>query len=166
MPPNPVRNLPILMPTLLESWRTGVSWWGFLMVSMDPQGHKKHQLLSTLLPEMPQNPPKLCQEPTRPYAYPVGVVEDRSVLMGVPDGLNGPTGSQGIIVVKQTPHRNASKPLQTLSGTYSSLWLFSWSCGGQECPDGVPGGHNQTANCLRSILSFYRPQKAFKTPKI
>ena len=25
------------MPTQLESWRTGVSWWGFLMVSMDPK---------------------------------------------------------------------------------------------------------------------------------
>ena len=36
--------------------------------------------------------------------------------------------------------------------------------GGQECPAGVPKGHNQTANCLRSILSFYRPQKAYKTP--
>ena len=44
--------------------------------------------------------------------------------------------------------------------------LFSWSCGGQECPDGVPGGYNWTANCLMSILSFYRPKKACKTPKI
>ena len=59
---------------------------------------------------MPQKPPKLCQEPTRPYAYPVGFVEDRSVLMGVPDGLNGPTGSQETIVVKHSPPRNASKP--------------------------------------------------------
>ena len=46
------------------------------------------------------------------------------------------------------------------------LMLFSWSCGGQECPDGVPGGYNWTANCLMSILSFYRPKKACKTPKI
>ena len=49
---------------------------------------------------------------------------------------------------------------------YLSLCLFRWSCGGQECPDGVPECHNQKANCLRSILSFYRPQKAFWTPKI
>ena len=80
------------MPPQLELWRTGVSWWGswwFLW-----------------------NPWKPCQEPTHPYASLVGVVEDRSVLMGVP-----------------------------------------------EC-------HNQKANCLRSILSFYRPQKAFWTPKI
>ena len=59
---------------------------------------------------MPQNPPKLCQEPTCPYAYPVGVMEDRSVLMGVPDGINGPIGSQETIVVKHTPPRNASNP--------------------------------------------------------
>ena len=26
--------------------------------------------------------------------------------------------------------------------------------------------HNQTANCLRSILSFYRPQNASKKPKL
>ena len=26
--------------------------------------------------------------------------------------------------------------------------------------------HNQTANCLRIILSFYRPQNASKTPKL
>ena len=31
-------------------------------------------------------------------------------------------------------------PQETLSGTYPSLCLPSWSCGGQECPDGVPDG--------------------------
>ena len=115
---------------------------------------------------MPQNPSKPCQEPTCPCSYPFGVMEDRSVLMGFPDGFIGPRGSQGTIVVKHTPPRHASEPPKTVSGTYPSLWLFSWSCGGQECPDRVPGGHYQTANCLRSILSFYRPQKAYKTPKI
>ena len=48
------------------------------------------------------------------YASPVGVFEDRSFLMGVPDRYNEPTGSQGTFVVKVTPPRNASKPLQTL----------------------------------------------------
>ena len=55
---------------------------GFLMVPMDLMGHREHELLRVLLSEMPLNPQKPCQEPTRPYAYPVGVVEDRSVLMG------------------------------------------------------------------------------------
>ena len=110
---------------------------GFLWVAINPQGHREHYLLSTVLPEMHPNPSKPCQEPTCPYAYPVGVVEDRSVLMGVPDGFNGPTGSQGTIVVKHSPPRNASKPLQTLSGTYLSLCLPYWSRGGQECPGGV-----------------------------
>ena len=62
--------------------------------------------------------------------------------MGVPDGFNGPTGSQETIVVKHTPPRNASKPLETLSGTFPSLCLPSWSCGGQECLDWVPDGLN------------------------
>ena len=44
------------------------------------------------------------------------------------------------LVVKGTPPRNPSKPPETLSGTYPSLCLPSWSCGGQECPDGVPDG--------------------------
>ena len=101
---------------------------------------------------MPQNPSKPCQEPTRPYVLPIGVVEDRSVLMVVPDGFNEPTGSQERIVVNHTPPRNASKPPKTVSGTYPFLWLFSWSCGGQECPDGVPGDHNQTAKCHESVL--------------
>ena len=55
---------------------------GFLMVPMYPMGHREHELLRVLLSEMPLNPQKPCQEPTRPYAYPVGVVEDRSVQMG------------------------------------------------------------------------------------
>ena len=66
--------------------------------------------------------------------------------MGFPDGFNGPTGSQGTIIVKLNPPRNTSKPFKTLSGTLLSLWLFSWSCGGQECPDWAPEGHNQTTN--------------------
>ena len=81
---------------------------GFQMVPMDPMGHREHELLRVLLPEMPLYPQK----------------------------------------------------------PYLSLCLFRWSCGGQECPDGVPEGHNLKANCLRSILGFYRPQKACKTPKL
>ena len=57
---------------------------------------------------------------------------------------------------------NPSKPLKTIN----VLLLFSWSCGGQECPDDFFQGHSQTANCLRSILSFYTAQKASKTPEI
>ena len=55
---------------------------GFLIVCIGPMGHREHELLRVLLPEIPLNPWKPCQEPTRPYASPVGVVEDRSVLMG------------------------------------------------------------------------------------
>ena len=51
---------------------------------------------------------------------------------------------------------NPSNPVKTIH----VLMLFGWSCGGQECPDGLFQGQSQTANCLRSILSFYRPQKA------
>ena len=89
--------------------------------------------------------------------------------MGIPDGYNGPTGSyKTIVVITLLPEMppNPSNPLQPLSGTYPSVCLLSWSRGGQECLEGVPECHNQEANCLRSILSFYRPQKAFKTPKI
>ena len=99
------------MPPQLELWRTGVSWWVFLMVHMDPMGHVEHNLFGTLLPEVTVNP---------------------------------------------------SNPVKTLH----VLMLFGWSCGGQECPDGLFQGQSQTANCLRSILSFYRPQKACKTPKL
>ena len=55
---------------------------GFLMVPMDLMGHREHELLRVLLSEMPLIPQKPCQEPTCPYAYPVGVMEDRSVQMG------------------------------------------------------------------------------------
>ena len=72
--------------------------------------------------------------------------------MGFPDGYNGPTGSQGTLVVKHTPPRNASKPFQTLSGTYLSLCLPIWSCGGQECPDGVPDGSYEPNGSLRTLV--------------
>ena len=42
---------------------------------------------------------KTRQDYTHPYASSVGVVEDRSVLMGLPDHSNGPGGSYGPIVV-------------------------------------------------------------------
>ena len=44
-------------------------------------------------------PLKTCQDHACPYASPVGVVEDRSVLMGLPDGSHGPNGSCRTIVV-------------------------------------------------------------------
>ena len=44
-------------------------------------------------------PLKTCQDHAHPYAFWVGVVEDRSVLMGLPDGVHGPTGSGRTIVV-------------------------------------------------------------------
>ena len=44
-------------------------------------------------------PLKTRQDHTRPYASPVGVVEDRSVLMGLSDGSHGPNGSCRTIVV-------------------------------------------------------------------
>ena len=53
---------------------------------------KKSPQKRVLLPEMPPNPWKPCQGPTCPYASQVGVVEDRSVMMGFPDGSCGPTG--------------------------------------------------------------------------
>ena len=46
-------------------------------------------------------------------AFWVGVVEDRSVLMGLPDGSHGPNGSCGTIVVKHSPPRSGSRPLIT-----------------------------------------------------
>ena len=39
------------------------------------------------------------QDHACPYASPVGVVEDRSVLMGLPDSSHGPNGSDRTIVV-------------------------------------------------------------------
>ena len=56
-------------------------------------------------------------------------MEDRSVVV-----------VENMSFVKGTPTRNAFEPLETLSGTHLSLCLFSWSCGGQECPDGLPDG--------------------------
>ena len=81
----------------------------------------------SLLPEVPRNP----REPTCPFASRVEVVEDRGVLMEVPNGYNGPNWVLGIISCKLTPPWNASKPLQPQQGTCLSLYLPSWSCGGQ-----------------------------------
>ena len=44
-------------------------------------------------PRTGSKPLKTRQDSTRPYASSVGVVEDRSVLMGLPDHSNGPGGS-------------------------------------------------------------------------
>ena len=44
-------------------------------------------------------PLKTRQDHTRPYAFWVGVVEDRSVLMGLPDGFHELNGSCRTIVV-------------------------------------------------------------------
>ena len=55
---------------------------GFQMVPMGPMGHREHYVLRVFLTELPLYPQKPCQEPTCPYASLVGVVDDRSVLMG------------------------------------------------------------------------------------
>ena len=44
-------------------------------------------------------PLKPRQDYARPYAFWVGVVEDRIVLMGLPDGSHGPNGPCRTIVV-------------------------------------------------------------------
>ena len=44
-------------------------------------------------------PLKTNQDHASPYAYWIGVVEDRSVLMDLPDGSHGPNGSCRTIVV-------------------------------------------------------------------
>ena len=72
-----------------------------------------------------------------------------------------PSGSFGATFILVTPAKTSKKPIKTPP----VLLLFSWSCGGQEHPDGVFKGHSWTANGLRIILSFYRPQKASKTPE-
>ena len=83
--------------------------------------------------------------------------------MGFPEGYNGPTGSYETIVVKHTPPRNASKPLQTLSGTYLSLCLPSWSHGGQECLDGVPDSFNgPTGSQETKVVKHNPPRNASK----
>ena len=51
-------------------------------------------------------PLKTHQDHTHPYASPVGVVEDRSVLMGLSDASHGPNGSCRTIVVQQSPPRS------------------------------------------------------------
>ena len=59
-------------------------------------------------------PLKTHQDHTRPYAFWVGVVEDRIVLMGLPDGSYGPNGPCRTIVVQHSPPRNGSKPVKTM----------------------------------------------------
>ena len=73
---------------------------------------------------MPPNP-----VPCSPY----GLMEDRTVLMGFTDGYNGPTGSQGTLVVKVTPPKMPPSP----SRLCLSLCFFTWSCRGQEFLDGI-----------------------------
>ena len=55
------------------------------------------------------------------YASPVGVVDDRSVLMGFPVGFNGPKGSKGTIAFKLTPPLHADTTLP--SNFFHSGWL-------------------------------------------
>ena len=118
---------------------------------MDPQGQSEHKLLSTLLPEMPPNPSKPCQEPTRPYANLVGVVEDRSVLIGFPNAFNEPTGSLGTIVVKYTPPDHPGREDQRHSPRESK-------CGGKPLRDLRLSQHcrqENDGNALRSVILSY-----------
>ena len=85
-------------------------------------------------PRSGSKPLKTRQDSTHPYASWVGVVEDRSVLMGLPGGSYEPTGPYGPFFVLHSPPRSGSKPLKTHQDHKCPL-LFSWSCGGQECPD-------------------------------
>ena len=79
----------------------------------------------------------------------------------VSEGSEDPNGLYWATFIKVTPAKTSKNPIKTPP----VLLLFSWSCGGQEHPDGVFKGHSWTANGLRIILSFYRPQKASKTPE-
>ena len=81
--------------------------------------------------------------------------------IGVYEVSNDPDGSYWATFIKVTPAKTSKNPIKTPP----VLLLFSWSCEGQEHPDGVFKGHSWTANGLRIILSFYRPQKASKTPE-
>ena len=81
--------------------------------------------------------------------------------MGFQRVLTTPNRSFGATFILVTPAKTSKNPIKTPP----VLLLFSWSCGGQEHPDGVFKGHSWTANGLRIILSFYRPQKASKTPE-
>merc|ERR1739844_602950 len=83
------------------------------MVPMDPMGSCRIIVVLHSTPRSGSKPLKTCQDHARPYASPVGVVEDRSVLMGLPDGSHGPNGSCGTIVVKHSPPRSGSRPLKT-----------------------------------------------------
>ena len=47
-----------------------------------PTGSQETIIVKHTPPRNASNPPKLCQEPTSPYGSLVGVVEDRSVLIG------------------------------------------------------------------------------------
>ena len=78
--------------------------------------------------------------------------------MGFPDGFNEPTGSKKTIVVEHTPPRNASSPPELCQ---EPTRPYAYQVGVVD-DRSAPGGHNQTANCLRSILSLYRPQKVFE----
>ena len=139
---------------------------GFQMFPIDTTGHREHQLLRVLLPEMPLYPQKPCQEPICPYASSVGVVEDRSVLMGflmVPMDPLGHRKHQLFRVLLPEMPLYPWKPCQEPTHPYASPVGVVED---RSVLMGFPECHNQKANCLRSILSFYRPQKAFWTPKI
>ena len=90
------------------------------MVRMDPHGRRGQKLLTSLLQEMPRNHSNPSQEPAHPYALQVEVVEDRSVLMGFPDGYNGITGSQG------TNHQLDKVPSDTKSFAVEFLFYFDF----------------------------------------
>ena len=87
---------------------------------------------------MPLNPSNPCQEPTCPYASPVGVVEERCVLMGF---LMVPMDPQG-------PHAS----LVGVVGERSVLMVSRWFLGTQWVIGNI--------SCLG-----YSSQKCLKTPQ-
>ena len=67
--------------------------------SNGPTGSYRKLVVKHSPPRSGSEPLKTCQDSSHPYASSVGVVEDKSVLMGLPDHSNGPGGSYGPIVV-------------------------------------------------------------------
>ena len=81
--------------------------------SSGPTGSQGPKVVQHSPPRSGCKPLKTRQDSTRPFASSVGVVEDRSVLMGLPDHSNGPGGSYGPLVVQHSPPRSGCKPLKT-----------------------------------------------------
>ena len=64
-----------------------------------PTGSCRPLVVKHSAPRSGSRPLEPHQDSTCPYAFRVGVVDDRSVLMGLPGGSYGPTGSCRPLVV-------------------------------------------------------------------